>query len=287
MQHSSNFRHHTLYNQNLNMKNLTLFLFCLSILFVGVACDDNDDNNSIGFYTFDLNPKKINEITTNTRSIGTSILFVSIKGGDGNYKFTSSDQEVIEDSSIEVSPIESYDYRDLHFIVLKEGECVITVTDGLGNMAKLKVVIKTAIDKYEISETELIINNKVSKEIKAEIEADIKLTNLITNNFITMKYTESGKGLFAVSSTPDSEDIRFGGPFRFEHLENVTSLYLTYNDIEHRYNHIRETRSTTKTSIMEIPPYEKYIEDVTEFYKTKYPSENITDVSYVLVFYRW
>lgn len=268
------------------MRNLTLFLFCLSMFFVGVACDDNDDNNSIRFYTLDLTPKKTNEITVSSKSIGMLGTFAIIKGGDGNYKFTSSDQEVIEDSSIETSPIESNNHRYLYFIPLKEGECVITVTDGLGNMAKLKVVIKTAIDKYEISETELIINNEVSKEIKAEIEADIKLTNLITNNLITMKYTESEKGLFTASTAPDGHDAHFSGPFRFEHLENVTSLYLTYNEIEHRYNHIRETRSTTKTSIMEIPTYEKYKEDLTEFYKTKYPSENITDVSYVLVFYR-
>lgn len=254
------------------------------------ACHDDDDGSKIYFYYsgYDGKPTSDKLSSTNVTFYNSTLKarFISVSGGEGEYTAKSSDQDIIEDSSIEINNKQYINTSILSFTLKKEGTVIITVTDKGGNSAKLEVVATILSREFEIVESELIINNEVSETIKTEIENDIMSNNLNKNNLLVLTYNDHYQGSFRVSTAPTSLDIRLSGSFRIEDTTSKLSLYLTYNDMEHHYYSPFNIGAEAKTKTSYPPVTHSLKEDLTEYYKTKYPAENITDVSYILVFFK-
>lgn len=269
-------------------KILAILLPILFVLISFNACSDDEDERKIYFFysTQEGEPasEKLKSITiTYYKLMPRHAGYITVAGGEGNYTAKSSDQSIIEDSSIEFERKPSNSITTMSFALKKEGTVIITVTDEKGNSGKLKIAATVLTQELEVEDTSITTNSEISKTIRTEIEADIKANNLNENNYITLRYESYKEGTFTVSSTPDSEDIRFGGAFRIEKNEETVelSLFLNYNNIEHRYNILHQGEISPKAV---GPSRVNFIEDLTEFYKAKYPAENITEVSYILKF---
>ncbi|WP_101689127.1 hypothetical protein [Dysgonomonas massiliensis] len=260
------------------MRKLTLLLLSLIAITCFNACDDNDDDKSIHFYSLDEKPAKITEISIPSRYIDQSFGLAYIKGGDGKYTFKSSNQEVIEDASIELKLYEPSKQNIIYFTALNEGETTITATDKAGNTAVLRVIVVIFSQKYNVLSTQFIINDEVSQDIKSEIEADLEENNLQANNSIHLTYRGLSQGDLAIFNNAEAKDKRFDGTFLLEDASpSGHTMILTYNGQTHKYKMPYKKETDTKaTSTSGL----QFGEDLTEYYKAKYPTENITEVSF-------
>lgn len=260
-------------------KNLTLLLLSIIAIVCFNACDDNDDkDNSIRFYTFDEKPQEVTEFEIHSRHMNYRLGSVYIKGGDGSYSFHSSNQDVIQDSSISTELYESNNQNIIYFTILKEGETIIAIADKSGNTAALKVTMINYTQKFNVVDTQLLINDEVSQDIKSEIEADMEENNLQANNSIHLTYRGLSQGDLAIFNNAEAKDKRFDGTFLLEDASpSGHTMILTYNGQTHKYKMPYKKETDTKaTSTSGL----QFGEDLTEYYKAKYPTENITEVSF-------
>lgn len=125
-------------------KLLTILLPILFVLISFNACNDDDDKKKIIFYEIGISahPDQTTEVSIGNYDIGNLTAYAYIKGGDGTFSFKSSNQSVVDNSSISAVPTKSTDYPYFfHFKPLALGETTITVSDSEGNTAILKVTI--------------------------------------------------------------------------------------------------------------------------------------------------
>lgn len=283
-------------------KNLTILIFCLAAIISFDACKEKDDG-TIRFYTsfeYPTTPitkpqaQETNEFTTDSRKLDKRILSVEIRGGDGNYTFKSSNQDIIEDASIYVDyHSESGKRKFVFFTVLKEGETFITATDGNGVSSAFKVTVSSFVSMDLIFESRLVINDEVSQSVRQEIETDIADNHLKPLNNIHFTYSSELEGSFViyqgnkineageVEEDESSHDVRFDGAFTIKknNSDYMVTFNLTYNGQTQQYNICGDEMyqlgwGASFTRLYGI--------DLTEYYKKKYPNENITQIYYAL-----
>lgn len=266
-------------------KHLTLLALTMLALISFNACndDDNDNEGKIYFFYSDYGGEQIGDrlntmnvtFYNSTQKAG----FISVAGGEGEYSATSSDQDILENFSIEFDTNYYSNTTTLSFTLKKAGTVIITVADEKGNTGKLKIDATILSRKFVITGTALVVNNEVSEKTESEIKSDIEQNNLNENNYLILTYNGDEQGSFRVSTAPASQDVHFSGSFRTQYNEDmrILSLFLIYKDIEHHYRSPYQKETDKKAA---YPAKLNFGEDLTEYYKAKYPAENITDVSY-------
>lgn len=296
--------HHNFIQSNPRlMKKYFVFLIVFLIIISFNSCEDKDDG-TIRFYTaleYDTTPltkpkpRETNGFIAYSRNFNTQKPSVEIRGGDGNYTFQSSDQGVIHNSSIYVDFYESDKRKFIFFTPLKEGSTIITVTDGKGLSAKLQVTVNISKSHIKILESRLIMNDEIKQSIQKEIETDISENFLRPFNDVTLTYNGEAEGIFVVregvniiddgSSLSDSpEALRFEGTFTREdegegYLKHLKTLNLSSNGQTQSYS--TDTNGVSQLDWKYLIGM-LFVTDLTDYYKAKYPNENITDIRYAL-----
>ena len=292
--------HHNFIQSNPRpMKKYFVSFIVFLIIISFNSCEDKDDG-TIRFYTaleYDTTPltkpkpRETNGFIAYSRNFNTQKPSVEIRGGDGNYTFQSSDQEVIHNSSIYVDFYESDKRKFIFFTPLKEGSTIITVTDGKGLSAKLQVTVNTSTSNSVILESKVIMNDEVSQSVRKEIETDIAENHLSPYNQMRRTYTGQSEGNFVAHIGSDImnegyiEDnapstLRFKGTFlekknEYDYLETLSLIYdgqtRSYSLCDDRIRNMDWKISSRHYGI-----------DLTDHYKAKYPAENIIEVYYAL-----
>lgn len=257
------------------MKKAIYLFLLLPLLFV--ACGSDDDDDTIRFYTLEDGYTEVKSIEVGKKFVG---YYVAIEGGDGAYGIASSDQHVIPNSSIGMEKLEGH--LLLGFTPENEGESVITVTDGKGNSAKLKVTVKAVTEKWTIQPNEAITVT-VPKTLVSEILLDLKQNNLQEGNSFILTYDGAKEGTVDIYSDAAATDKKWDGTFRLENNEDETIpvyyyLIMKYNGREHRYAVPRNVKSSfyPKSEVLHV----KLVDDLTAYYQKKYPTEEIEMVEY-------
>ncbi len=158
------------------MKHFIFFIACVWCLLVVTSCEKN--YRDIVFFTGE-EPTTEPGIYTNISSsavlytIGPKTIFKGIDGGDGDYTVTHNSNEEVVYAGVEEK---SNGYARLRLTQKKIGEAVITVKDGSGRRAMLKVWVGEYKDTWRVSKVGIVIKGAVSVAQKAEIEEAFKNT---------------------------------------------------------------------------------------------------------------
>lgn len=122
------------------MRHIYSILMLISLLFVGTACED--DYRDIVFFTGEA---PIYQIGTCSNLISSANLYlnkpegiiVGVDGGDGNYSIVNGDDAIVTAALVKSES----GYQRIQIIPKAEGETGITVRDGSGSSALLRVKV--------------------------------------------------------------------------------------------------------------------------------------------------
>lgn len=266
-------------------KFFVLSLALLSILAGFTSCG-SDDDNAIKFYVSTGTSKleRVKEITVGTiLSNNEGAVYAFIRGGDGIYNAQSSNQQVVNSSTIRIEELHPEFGGDfaLKFKPEAEGETTITVTDSEGNMSALKVTVEMTTQKFNVSGEAVKIEG-ADEATEALIVADMKANNLENQNSFIFEYKEMSTGTVKIYSDLYAENLKAEGTFRIEHrVENDKNLLfyiMNYDSREHVYELTPPASEfSQKSSEFRI----RLVEDLTEEYQQQYPA--LTEAKYSFV----
>lgn len=152
----------------------SIILFAL-LLVIGTSCKD-DEREIILFsgeapiYETGGCDNLVTSVSLYTNRFESST--VGIDGGDGEYTVDNTDQTVATAELVS----ESNNYRRLKLTRKKLGETFVTVKDGSGKSAMLKVVVSEFKYIWSVAQVGIAIKGTVTAEKKAEIEKAFKDT---------------------------------------------------------------------------------------------------------------
>lgn len=220
--------------------SIILFAMCL---LVGTSCKDDDDREIIFFngdapiYDAGGCVNLVSSVSLYTNSSESST--VGIEGGDGEYTVHTTDPTV---AIAELVP-ESNNYFRLKLTRKKMGETLVTVKDGNGKSAMLKVTVGEFKYTWPVTKVEIAIKGTVTAEKKAEIEAFFKDTYPVPVGGRYELYPDSQSNLMRqgrlVVYLNDATVAPFVGRYEMKPImidgKEVPGYYFTYNNEEHLY----------------------------------------------------
>ena len=249
------------------MKHIYSILMLISLLFVGTACED--DYRDMVFFTGEA---PIYQIGTCDNLIGSVNLYLSkpegiivgVDGGDGNYAIINGDDAVVTAAFVK----NENGYQRILVTPKAQGETAITVRDGSGSSAMLRVKVDECV-KFVLYKAKdgIVLTGEATEEQKKNIAdafADF-FTVKVGGCYEMIPDNESEmweKGTLRVR--PDDSAI---APMigRYERVPVVDGeverlgLLFKYNNEEHFYTF--NGPGLTRMSVME---YMDFWEDVTE-----------------------
>ncbi len=253
-----------------------LLLFLSTISFI--SCSDDKDLSPIKLeyedpsVIFD-NEKRAFSLTPFSGE--TTPLY--IKGGDGNYSITNSDDNVVH---------VNFDGKKISLQAQGLGNAFIKIEDTANNSYTLSVTIKYREFANAIAQRKcVIIGNELTAEDKTKLENEIKATDLTDKYLFTYKDAEYSTGSVSVWSTDgkmkeydftnkhiklsEEEEILIAGEHILRAYNIVTIQGENYNDeffVTTNFFHLIETRMSVKPKLDYC-----FIKDLTERYKSAYP----------------
>lgn len=259
------------------MRHIYSILILISLLFVGTACED--DYRDMVFFTGDA---PIYQIGTCDNLIGSVNIYltnpegivVGVDGGDGNYSIINGDDAVVTAAFVK----SENGYQRIQIIPKAEGETAITVRDGSGSSALLKVKIEECLKLvlYKAKDGIVVIGEATEEQKKNIADA--------FTDFFTVKMggryeliPDEGCGIWEKGTLRIRPDDSTIAPImgRYETVPVVegeverAGLLFTYNDEEHLYRSGTYPEDT-RTSVM--PSYKDFWEDVTEVCPVEVPA---------------
>lgn len=238
------------------MKN-KLFLFVL--LFVSVAavsCSSDKDD-----------PLRLSKDKVEVRVVdGAS---VRIYGGSGGYSVGVADA-AIADAGL------GYDYDEtqlLHITPKKTGETKVTVSDSNGETVYLDLTVISARRTCIFWRAEAVAE-AADMQVAEEIEEDVLDNMPLPEGYCyALTYTSVKGGNLAVKETPSAELDIFSGSFTKE----GDVFTFIYNDDTFVYDvDIRVAGS--RLNVLPVEYEAVFTENLTEYYKNKYPDAGVTGV---------
>lgn len=257
------------------MKHIYSILMLISLLFVGTACED--DYRDMVFFTGEA---PIYQIGTCDNLIGSVNLYLSkpegiivgVDGGDGNYAIINGDDAVVTAAFVK----NENGYQRILVTPKAQGETAITVRDGSGSSAMLRVKVDECV-KFVLYKAKdgIVLTGEATEEQKKNIAdafADF-FTVKVGGCYEMIPDNESEmweKGTLRVR--PDDSAI---APMigRYERVPVVDGeverlgLLFKYNNEEHFYTF--NGPGLTRMSVME---YMDFGEDVTEACPVEVPA---------------
>ena len=257
------------------MKHIYSILMLISLLFVGTACED--DYRDMVFFTGEA---PIYQIGTCDNLIGSVNLYLSkpegiivgVDGGDGNYAIINGDDAVVTAAFVK----NENGYQRILVTPKAQGETAITVSDGSGSSAMLRVKVDECV-KFVLYKAKdgIVLTGEATEEQKKNIAdafADF-FTVKVGGCYEMIPDNKSEmweKGTLRVR--PDDSAI---APMigRYERVPVVDGeverlgLLFKYNNEEHFYTF--NGPGLTRMSVME---YMDFWEDVTEACPVEVPA---------------
>lgn len=254
---------------------ILFFIFCI----LGFAsCSEDEGLNPITLVYEDPQILFDNEGRSFTLTpFGGETTPLYIKGGDGNYKITNSNEEVVR---------VNYDGTKISFQAQSLGDATIKIEDTAHSSYILSITVKyrefttkVVKRKYSIKGDELTVGQK------AKLEEEIKTTDRTDKYVFTYKDAENSKGSVCIE---DEEGKRKVCDFTDEliKLSEEDAIVIAGKYKLYEYNKVimegesdREVIYVTKnflplleTKMVSYPrPTYCYIKDLTERYKSLYP----------------
>lgn len=124
---------------------------------------------------------------------------LSIKGGDGNYKVTNDNEEVVR---------LKFDGKKISLKPLKLGEAIITIEDGSGNVCTLPITISYHKLVHEVSIVNIIVKgDNITAEDKIKLGREMTASYPNSVYRFTFKNAEDSKGtaLFSYENGEEKE----------------------------------------------------------------------------------
>lgn len=226
------------------MKYFYLFIACVWCLLLSTSCEKN--YRDIVFFTGE-EPTTEPGINTNLTSsavlytIGPKTIFKGIDGGDGDYTVTHNSNEDVVYAGVEEK---SNGYARLRLTQKKIGEAVITVKDGSGRRAMLKVSVSEYKQIWTVAKVGIVIKGAVSVVQKAEIEESFKNTYPVGIGGRYELYPavwgapmEKGRLLIYLNDAAIAPIIGEYGEKKTVNMEGkeVTGYFFAYNNKEYLY----------------------------------------------------
>jgi len=256
---------------------LGMLLLLLSTISFTSCSDDEEVSPIILEYE---NP---NVIFDNEKRIFNITLFsgettpLYIKGGDGNYKITNSDETVV---------YADLDGKKICFQAQRLGNAFIKIEDTANNSYTLSVTIKYREFANTITQRKyIILGDELTVGDKTKLENEIKAIDLTDKYLFTYKDAENSIGSVCIWNIDskmkeydftneliklsDEDEILIAGEFKLREYNKVTIKGENYEEV------IYVTKSffpliKTKMNNYPMPTY-CYIKDLTEKYKSAYP----------------
>ena len=257
------------------MRHIYYILMLISLLFVGTACED--DYRDIVFFTGDA---PIYQVGTCGNMFSSANLYlnkpegiiVGVDGGDGNYSIVNGDDAIVTAAFVKSES----GYQRIQIIPKAEGETGITVRDGSGSSALLRVKVDECLKLvwYKVKDG-IVVTGEATEEQKKNIADAFTdfFTVKVGGRYEMIPDNESEmleKGTLRVR--PDDSAI---APFigRYERIPVVEDekerlgLLFEYNGEKHLYTF--NGPDLTRTSVME---YMDFWENVTEICPVEVPA---------------
>lgn len=247
----------------------------ISLLFVGTACED--DYRDMVFFTGDA---PIYQIGTCDNLIGSVNLYLSkpegiivgVDGGDGNYAIINGNDAVVTAAFVK----NENGYQRILVTPKGIGETAITVKDGSGSSAMLRVKVDECVKLVWSKEKDgIVVIGEATEEQKKTIADAFTdfFTVKVGGRYEMIPDNESDlweKGTLRVR--PDDSAIApLVGQYEMvpvvEGEAERLGLLFKYNDEEHLYTF--SGPSLTRTSVMD---YMDFWEDVTEICPVEVPT---------------
>lgn len=265
-----------------------LLLFFCAINFA--SCSDDDELSPITLEYEDPQVIFDNEYRAfNLTPFSGETTPLYIKGGDGNYKVTNSDESVVR---------VNFDGTKISLQAQSLGSAFIKIEDTANNSYTLSVTIKyrefaNAIiqRKYIITGDELTVGDK------AKLENEIRATDLTEKYLFTYKNAENSIGSVCVWDT-DNKTKEFDFTNEYVKLSEEELIVITgeyklyeYNKVTLQEGNYSEVLYVTKNFFPLIEtrmnnfsqPTYCYIKDLTEQYKSTYPKAEHIYIIYLVV----
>ena len=253
---------------------LLLFLATISL----ASCSDDEKLSPIT-----LGYEDSNVIFDNERRVFNLTPFsgettpLYIKGGDGNYNITNSDENVVQ---------ANFDGKKISLQAKKLGSAFIKIEDTANNSYTLSVTIKYREFANTITQRKyVIIGDELTIGDKAKLENEIKITDLTERYLFTYKDAENSTGSVCVWNKDskmkeyeftneliklsEEDAILIAGEYKLREYNKVTIQGENYEEV------IYVTKSffpLIKSRMNNYPmPAYCYIKDLTEKHKSAYP----------------
>lgn len=253
-----------------------LLLFLSAINFA--SCSDDDELSPITLEYEDSNVIFDNEIHTfNLTPFSGETTPLHIKGGDGNYKITNSDESVVR---------VNFDGTKISLQAQSLGNAFVKIEDAANNSYTLSVIIKYREFANAIVQRKYIITGDgLTVGDKTKLENEIKATDFTDKYLFTYKDAENSIGSVCVWNKDNktkeynftneliklSEEnaILIAGEYKLHEYNKVTIQGENYSEVLYV---TRSFFSLIGTRMNNFPnPTYCYIKDLTEQYKSVYP----------------
>lgn len=253
-----------------------IILFALTLGFV--SCDNDHDISIYGVYGIDQSTNKL--ITEPLSEINITILYgvsIQIRGGKGDYTITTDHPDIIRISDLS----ENKNNSEVMIAGVELGETMLHIKDESGNSQSYAVSVKEDDIICHVVE----VHNTVNVEdvtidgntLQKIIEKDLETPSLPLG--WQLVFTFEGKQTGTVQLKDKDKKLIKTGTFLFKVTDSKRTLNITYEDETLLYtigDNYDFAALTTKTS---YPTYHLNLkENLTGFYKNKYPEQTITRV---------
>lgn len=237
------------------MKHFYSITLLVLSLFIGTSC--KDDYREMVFFSgggvpiYDIGTCNNLISSINMYTITPETTAVGIDGGDGNYTVLNANEAVI---TAEITSLNN-GYHRLRLTRKALGEALITVNDGSGKSAVLKVVVSEFKYTWAVSNVGIIIRGTVSDVEKTAIEAAFKGTYPVPEGGrydfypdLWTNWSAGGRLKVYLNDTAVSPLVgRYESkPMTFEGKQ-VLGHYFTYNDKEYVYFNLSALGKTRET----------------------------------------
>lgn len=268
------------------MKKLvgTLLLFLCTIALA--SCNDEKHLNPITLEYEDSNVIFNNKFTLTPFTKETTPLY--IKGGDGNYKITNSDESVVR---------ANFDGIKISFQAQSLGSASIKIEDTSNNVYVLPITVKYLELSTTIRQRKYIIEgNNMTVGDRTKLEKEIAAADQTDVYIFTYKNAENTEGTVSIWNK-DKENKEYEFTNEFIKLSEEDAIKITETTKLRSYNKVTIRQENNNKEILYVTanffqllsntrmnntprPSYCYIKDLTEQYASAYP-----EVEHIYVIY--
>ena len=264
------------------MRKLYILIALSSLVSMMVSCsDDKDDKNDL-----QLERSSIEAASLNTA------YHVAVLGGSGDYSASISDQE-IADVNIRAAVAGG---KELVVITKKEGDAIIMVTDNQSGVSKeCLLIMRRGGDTFYVRELRYGINTeRMHEEILCDMNSESGVTlgkfhKLIYNGYVPDSYGEWSLYDVMIGGPAELKEtgtfeyvplIEYKTNYNLVPINNQIYLHKTLKiqspdgNVDYDVFWVRGSATRLNMTIMHV----RFYEDLTEYYKTKYPTAGVRGV---------